>query len=47
MYQHPGIRPTCKLDDIKTHDDWSQPTVNRTRIVPTGPTLEPELSALR
>jgi putative glutathione S-transferase len=45
MYQHPGIRPTCKLDDIKTHYYWSQPTVNPTRIVPIGPSLEPELGA--
>ncbi|MBC7975059.1 MAG: glutathione S-transferase C-terminal domain-containing protein [Myxococcales bacterium] len=40
MYQHPGIRPTCHLDDIKTHYYWSQPTVNPTRIVPLGPPLE-------
>ena len=45
MYQHPGIRSTCKLDDIKTHYYWSQPTVNPTRIVPIGPSLESELSA--
>ena len=44
MYQHPGIRPTCHLDDIKTHYYWSQPTVNPTRIVPVGPLLEAELS---
>jgi putative glutathione S-transferase len=45
MYQHPGIRPTCHLDDIKTHYYWSQPTVNPTRIVPIGPALEAELAA--
>jgi putative glutathione S-transferase len=45
MYQHPGIRPTCRLDDIKTHYYWSQPTVNPTRIVPLGPSLEAELIA--
>jgi putative glutathione S-transferase len=44
MFQHPGIRPTCHLDDIKTHYYWSQPTVNPTRIVPIGPQLESELS---
>lgn len=43
MYQHPGIRPTCHLDDIKTHYYWSQPTVNPTRIVPLGPLLEAAL----
>ncbi len=37
MYQHPGIRPTCFLDDIKTHYYWSQESVNPTRIVPVGP----------
>jgi len=45
MYQHPGIRPTCRLDDIKAHYYWSQTTVNPTRIVPLGPGLEAELSA--
>jgi glutathionyl-hydroquinone reductase len=45
MYQHPGIRPTCRLDQIKDHYYWSQPTVNPTRIVPAGPDLEPALSA--
>jgi glutathionyl-hydroquinone reductase len=45
LYQHPGIRPTCHLDDIKKHYYWSQPTVNPTRIVPQGPSLEAELAA--
>ncbi len=45
MYQHPGIGPTCRLDDIKSHYYWSQTTVNPTRIVPVGPHLEPELAA--
>jgi putative glutathione S-transferase len=43
MYQHPGIRPTCHLDDIKAHYYWSQPTVNPTRIVPRGPQIEADL----
>jgi glutathionyl-hydroquinone reductase len=42
MYQHPGIRPTCHLDQIKTHYYWSQPSVNPTRIVPIGPLLDLE-----
>ena len=37
MYQHPGIRPTCHLDDIKAHYYWSQTTVNPTRVIPLGP----------
>ena len=40
MYQHPVIRATCRLDHIKSHYYWSQPTVNPTRIIPVGPTLE-------
>jgi len=44
MYQHPGIQPTCHLDDIKKHYYWSQPTVNPTRIIPCGPALEAELA---
>jgi len=45
MYQHPKIRPTCRLDQIKVHYYWSQPTVNPTRIVPIGPDLQPDLDA--
>jgi putative glutathione S-transferase len=37
IYQHPGVRETCSLDEIKKHYYWSQPTVNPTRIVPVGP----------
>jgi glutathionyl-hydroquinone reductase len=46
MFNHSAIRPTCRLDHIKVHYYWSQPTVNPTRIVPIGPDLEPELSIL-
>lgn len=45
LFQHPGIRHTCQLDDIKTHYYWSQTTVNPSRIVPVGPDLEPALAA--
>jgi len=38
MWQHPAIRRTCDLDEIKTHYYWSQENVNPTRIVPLGPT---------
>lgn len=37
MWNHPGVRPTCFLDEIKTHYYWSQDNVNPTRIVPLGP----------
>ena len=45
MYQHPAIKPTCRLDHIKVHYYWSQSTVNPTRIVPIGPDLEPDLAS--
>ena len=40
LYQVPEIRRTCRLDHIKTHYYWSQTTVNPTRIVPIGPTID-------
>lgn len=40
IYQMPAVRPTCRLDQIKTHYYWSQTTVNPTRIVPLGPSLD-------
>ena len=43
MYQHPGIRPTCQLDEIKAHYSWSQIAINPTRVIPVGPSLEAEL----
>ncbi len=43
MWQHAAIRPTCQLEDIKTHYYWSQIAVNPTRIVPIGPALEAAL----
>ena len=45
MYQHPGIRPTCQLDEIKAHYYWSQTAINPTRVIPIGPALEAELLA--
>jgi putative glutathione S-transferase len=45
MYQHPAIRPTCQLDEIKAHYYWSQTSVNPTRVIPLGPPLEAELLA--
>ncbi|HEX4416889.1 MAG TPA: glutathione S-transferase C-terminal domain-containing protein [Kofleriaceae bacterium] len=45
MYQHPGIRPTCQLDEIKAHYYWSQTAINPTRVIPLGPALEAELAA--
>ena len=37
MWSHPGIRPTCFLDEIKTHYYWSHDNINPSRIVPLGP----------
>lgn len=40
VYQTPGVRETCRLDHIKTHYYWSQTTVNPTRVVPMGATID-------
>jgi putative glutathione S-transferase len=40
VYQMPAIKPTCRFDHIKTHYYWSQTTVNPSRIVPLGPTID-------
>lgn len=37
VYQHPGVKETCDLEEIKVHYYWSQDSVNPTRIVPVGP----------
>lgn len=42
LYQRPAIKKTCELDHIKTHYYWSQTTVNPTRIVPLGPSIDLE-----
>ncbi|HVJ93266.1 MAG TPA: glutathione S-transferase family protein [Labilithrix sp.] len=42
IYQRPAVKPTCRLDQIKTHYYWSQTTVNPYRIVPLGPSLDLE-----
>lgn len=43
IYQMPAVKPTCRLDHIKTHYYWSQTTVNPHRIVPLGPSLAEQL----
>jgi putative glutathione S-transferase len=40
LYQHPGIKETVDIEQIKQHYYYSQITVNPTRIVPKGPTLD-------
>jgi putative glutathione S-transferase len=40
LYQHPGIRDTVRLDDIKRHYYMTQGRLNPTRIVPKGPDLD-------
>lgn len=40
VYQMPGVKATCRLDEIKTHYYFSQTTVNPHRIIPLGPTLD-------
>lgn len=39
LYQQPGVRDTCKLDQIKRHYYWSHTNINPTRIIPKGPLL--------
>jgi putative glutathione S-transferase len=43
IYQMPAVKPTCRLDHIKTHYYWSQTTVNPYRIVPLGPSVAEQL----
>jgi glutathionyl-hydroquinone reductase len=40
VYQTPGVRETCHLDQIKTHYYWSQTTINPSRVIPLGPDLD-------
>jgi putative glutathione S-transferase len=42
VYQMPEVKKVCDLDHIKVHYYWSQTTVNPSRIVPLGPTLDLE-----
>lgn len=40
LYQHPRIRPTCHLDEIKAHYYRSHRDINPSGIVPLGPLLD-------
>jgi len=40
LYQVPGVAETVSLDHIKQHYYWSQVSVNPTRIVPLGPSID-------
>ena len=40
VYQTTGVAATCEFDQIKTHYYWSQTTVNPTRVIPLGPTVD-------
>ncbi len=40
LYQQPGIAGTFRLDHVKLHYYGSHESVNPTRIVPIGPTIE-------
>lgn len=40
LYQNPNIGPTCNLKQIKDHYYTSQPSVNPSRVIPLGPTLD-------
>ncbi|GHB28367.1 glutathione S-transferase family protein [Salinicola rhizosphaerae] len=40
LYQWPGVAETVDFDHIKRHYYYSHPTINPTRIVPLGPSLD-------
>ena len=40
LYQHAGVAQTVRMDHIKSHYYVSHETVNPTRIVPVGPTID-------
>lgn len=40
LYQHPGIAETVNIAHIKRHYYWSHPSINPTRIIPRGPTID-------
>ena len=40
LYQVPGVAQTVNMDHIKVHYYWSHTTINPTRVVPRGPTLD-------
>ena len=40
LYQVPGVAETVSFDHIKQHYFWSHESINPTRIVPLGPTLD-------
>jgi len=40
LYQWPGVAETTHIEQIKRHYYYSHETINPTRIVPTGPSLD-------
>lgn len=40
LYAVPGVKETVHMDHIKTHYYWSHVSINPTRIIPVGPTLD-------
>jgi putative glutathione S-transferase len=42
VYSMDPVKRVCRLDEIKIHYYWSQTTVNPSRIVPVGPSLDLE-----
>ena len=40
LYQQPGVAECCYMDHVKTHYYRSHPTINPTRIVPAGPSID-------
>lgn len=42
VYAMEPVKRVCRLDEIKVHYYWSQTTVNPSRVVPLGPSLDLE-----
>lgn len=40
LYQRPGVRETCDFGHIKRHYYMSHPSLNPSRVVPAGPSLD-------
>lgn len=47
LYQYPGVAETVNFEHIKQHYYYSHDTINPTRVVPVGPSLNLGLAHLR
>jgi putative glutathione S-transferase len=40
LYQHPGVAKTCDFEQIKRHYYTSHESINPTRVIPLGPSID-------